>query len=188
MIISLHEIPPSGKHFICNNLTAELNEILHDLIGKTPYQIEFTIQPQFLKTNFELTGFIKTEVPDECSRCGIDFNISLDKKIKELLIPELEQPRNSKYAKTSPLSDLDKDNSSVIEYKNGSFDAGEYFHEVIAMEIPYVPAPEKDEKGNCSFCGKNLNSCTFGYEDKGFDKPISPFAGALRNLKGISNK
>lgn len=189
MIISLHEIPPGGKHFVCNNLTTELNEILRDLIGTIPYQIEFTIRPQFLKTTFEMTGFIKTELPEDCSRCGLDFTLPLNKKIKELLMPGLEQPRKSKYVKTSPITETDSDQPSVIEYKNGQFDVGEYFHESIAMEMPYIPAPEENEKGDCSLCGKNLKNCSFGYEDEGFGEPTSrPFEGLLKGFKGLPGK
>jgi uncharacterized protein len=181
MLINLLEIPAEGKLYICNQKTGDLNADLRDLIGKTPYQTEFTIRPLQAGT-FELTGFIKTSLHEDCSRCGIDFELAVDQKIKEMLIPEQELPRNSKFAKANHVSDMHNDGPSVYEYQGHHFNAGEYFHEIVAMSEPYTPAPACTSDGNCSVCKKPVSDEKFSYEDPGFEEPVSPFAD-LKNIK-----
>lgn len=181
MIINLLEIPSEGKTFICNQNTADLNESLKDLIGKTPHQCEFTIRP-LSGGNFELTGFVKTAVPEDCSRCGLDFDFQVNEKFKELLMPELSVPRNSKYQKANHVSDMSNDGPSVVEYQGHHFNAGNYLHEVIALSEPVNPAPACDASGNCVLCKKSISSEPFKYEDPGFEAPKNPF-GALKNIK-----
>lgn len=180
MIINLLEIPNEGKLFVCNNQTAEFNEVLYDLIQNTTYQTEFTIRPLEQGT-FELTGFVKTELPEQCSRCGLDFQFKVDEKFKEMLLPELDQPRNSKYAKANHFSDLHHEGPSVTEYQGHHFNMGEYLHEVVALSAPYNPCAPVDIKGKCSICGINVFEKTFNY-DEDFEKPESPFS-VLKNIK-----
>jgi uncharacterized protein len=181
MRINLLEIPEEGKSWICNQKTAELNESLKDLIGKKPYSTEFTIRPLQSGT-YELTGFIRTEIPEDCSRCGVDFDMPLDEKFKELLIPEQPLPRNSKYTKANHLSDMHEDQLSVIEYPGHHFEAGEYLHEVVGLAEPLIPAPPCDAQGNCTKCSKNVKDMVFKYEDQGFETPEQPFS-VLKNIK-----
>lgn len=180
MKINLLEIPQEGKSFTCNTQTGELTEVLKDLIGSTPHQTEFVIRPLQAGT-FELTGFVQTQVPDQCSRCGLDFNLRVDEMFREMLIPELDQPRNSSYAKANHFSDMKTEGPSVVEYQGHHFDLGEYIHEVIGLSQPYSAAPEADSKGDCSLCKVNLKEKNFNY-DEDFETPVSPFA-ALKNIK-----
>lgn len=180
MLINLLEIPPEGKTFICNQNTAELNEALRDVIGNIPYQSEFTLRPLQGGT-FELAGWIRTEINEDCSRCGLDFPLKVQEKFKELLMPELSVPRTAKYAKVNHVSDLAAKGPDVVEYHGHHFNAGEYIHEVVAIAEPYNPAPECDSAGNCSVCKKNVSEVKTSYEDPGFEAPTSPFA----SLKGI---
>lgn len=147
-----------------------------------PYQTEFSIRPLLQKSTFELFGFIKTELPEDCSRCGLDFKLVISEKFRGLLMPELEQPRNAKYAKTNHVSDAHEDGPAVIEYGGNQFHSGDYLHEIIAMAIPFTPSPAEDKSGNCSLCGKDVRTSSFGYEDKGVLQPANPFA-ALKDLK-----
>jgi uncharacterized protein len=181
MLINLLEIPPEGKLFICNQKTGDLNSDLQDLIGKTPYQTEFTIRPLQTGT-FELTGFFKTSLNEDCSRCGIDFELDVDQKIKELLIPEQVLDRTGKFAKANHVSDMHNEGPSVYEYQGHHFNAGEYFHEVVALAEPYTPAPACDQSGNCSLCNKPVSGEKFSYEDPGFEEPVTPFA-SLKDIK-----
>lgn len=181
MLINLLEIPAEGKIYICNQNTGDLNQDLKDLLGQTPYQTEFTIRPLQAGT-FELTGFIKTKLPEDCSRCGLDFDMPVDQSFRELLIPEQEIPRNSKFAKANHVSDMHNDGPSVVEYQGHHFNAGEYLHEVVALAEPYTPAPACTADGNCSLCKKPVSAEKFSYEDPGFEEPVSPFA-SLKNIK-----
>ena len=182
MIINLQEIPQEGKSWILNRNTGELNEVLRDLIGKTPYQVEFSIRPITTSgESYELTGTIRTELPEQCSRCGLDFNMAVNEKFKNLLMPSLHSPRDAKFAKPNHFSDLHEDGPEVAEYHGNAFDAGEFFHELVALSEPYVPVPPADEKGNCGVCKVPVENQTVSY-DSGEIKPANPFA-ALKGIK-----
>ena len=189
MIINLLEIPPEGKTFICNQNTADLNEALKDLIGNKPHEAEFTIRPLQSET-FELSGWIKTELPEDCSRCGLDFQFKVHEKFRELLMPKEKTPRNAKYSKPNHMSDMKSEDFSVVEYQGHHFNAGEYLHQAVALTDPHYPAPECDKTGNCVVCKKPVSQELFTYEDPGFDESgksdkngsRSPFS-ALKNIK-----
>jgi uncharacterized protein len=181
MIINLLEIPAEGKNYICNQNTGDLNSDLRDLVGSAAFKVEFTLRPLQAGT-FELTGFVQTQLPEDCSRCGLDFQMPVDQKFKELLIPEQTVPRNSKFAKANHISDMHNDGPSVVEYQGHHFNAGEYLHEVIALAEPYTPAPACTADGHCTLCKKPVSDEKFSYEDPGFEEPTSPFA-SLKNIK-----
>ena len=177
MLINLLELPSEGKLFVCDQNTKEFNEILGDLIGSTPYKSEFFIKPLENGT-FELSGFIKTQLPEQCSRCGLDFKMPVDEMFKELLIPELDQPRNTKYVKPNHYSDLHGNGPSVYEYSGHHLNMGEYIHEVVALSEPFNPLPPTNEKGDCLICSLNVNNKNFNY-DEDFENPNSPFAALI---------
>jgi Predicted metal-binding, possibly nucleic acid-binding protein len=182
MIINLSEIPEEGRSYVWNNQTGELNSALKDLIGKKTYHAEFTIRPLNTK-DFELSGSIKTGLPEQCSRCGIDFEFPVSEKFREILIPHQDQPRNSKYSKVNHLSDAPSDGPETLEYHGHSFDIGEYVHEVIALAAPFNPAGPENEDGDCSICEIPVKGRSFSYnEEMPEEKPESPFA-ALKNIK-----
>lgn len=182
MKINLTEIPEEGRAYHWNSQTAELNAILADLIGKTAHEAEFFIKPLNSK-DFELIGNIKTKLPEQCSRCGIDFAFPVDAKFHEILIPKQDQPRNSKYSKVNHVSDLPQGGPEVSEYEGHHFDIGEYLHEVVAIAAPFNPAGPEDENGDCSICKIPVKGRSFSYEEQmPEDKPQNPFA-ALKNIK-----
>ncbi len=182
MIINLNEIPEEGRAFLVNNKTAELNSILADLIGDTPYSSEFFIKP-IAGGNFELVGSIRTEMPEQCSRCGLDFKMGIDSPFKELMLPKLSTPRNSKYARANHFSDMHNDDLTVVEFTGNQFDMGEYLHEVVALAEPLIPAPECDKAGNCTLCKINVQSKSFTHQDEGFEEVVEKPFSVLKNLK-----
>lgn len=181
MIINLLEIPPEGQQFICNTKTGDLNESIRDLVGKADHQAEFFIRPMQPGT-FELSGFIKTMLPEDCSRCGLDFDLAVHEKFQEILIPAQKLERTAKFAKANHVSDMAGSGPTVYEYKGNQFNAGEYFHELIGLAEPFNPAPACDAQGNCNLCQKNVKDQVFSFEEPGFEEPTNPFA-ALKNIK-----
>lgn len=181
MLINLLEIPAEGKTFLLNRNTSELNATLEDLIGQTPYTAEFSIRPLQAGT-FELVGTMKTHLPEDCSRCGLDFQMPVEEKFRELLLPEQTIPRNSKFAKANHISDMNGQGPDVVEYQGHHFNAGEFLHEVVALAEPFTPAPPCNAQGECTLCKKPVKDETFKYEDPGFEKPTTPF-DALKNIK-----
>lgn len=180
MIINLLDIPEEGKSFRVDRNVGDLNESLRDLIGNAEYASEFRITPMQSGT-FELKGSISTLTQEDCSRCGDGFNFKVDQKFNEILMPELETPRNGFYAKPNHVSDLKEKDLDVVEFKGHLFNMGEFVHEIIALAQPFNPAPECDKTGKCILCKKDAQNA-FTYEDPGFEKPEKPFE-ALKNLK-----
>lgn len=180
MKINLSIIPDDGQTWLVNNNTAELNEALRDLIGANKYKIEFTIRPLAASSTFELRGTAITELPEECSRCGLDFRMPIDLKFNHLLMPSVSTPRDAKFSKTNHFSDLHDTGLEIAEYYGETFNADEFFHELIALAEPFTPAPPEDKSGKCTVCHISVHNHNFGYTDEVKTKQ-SPFA----SLKGV---
>jgi uncharacterized protein len=180
MKIRLSDILEEGEFYKLNRNTKELNESLRDLIQNEPYETEFNIRPLGNGT-FELQGQFRSQLPEDCSRCGDEFSFKVDQKFNELLMPKLATDRTDHFAKPNHFSDLSATGPEVYEVKGDVFDAGEYFHELVALAVPLIPAPALDKNKNCSLCNKPCAEA-ITYVDEGFDKPVSPFE-ALKGLK-----
>jgi len=180
MKIKLSEIPEEGETWSLNQNTAELNEALKDLIGPCSYQIQMSIRPLSASATYDLAGSIKTELPEQCSRCGLDFKMPIQTKFHHLLMPVMDIPRDAQYSKTNHFSDLHESDLETAEYLNGIFDAGEFFHELVALAEPLNPAPPVDEAGKCGICHISVKDHNFGY-DENVKTKNKPFA----SLKGI---
>lgn len=184
MKINLFEIPEDGKQFEWTNKKAELAEVLADLIHEKTFKIEAYIRPLNSK-DFEMTGTIKTMAPEQCSRCALDFDLDIDVRFQEIMIPHQPGDRTGKYARVNHLSDIHhEDRPSVVEYfANGDFDIAEYLHEQIALMIPFNPAPAEDKAGKCSLCHIPIQGQSFGFEDQMPEtRANNPFE-ILKNLK-----
>ncbi len=181
MLIHLKEIPLEGRTWTFNRKTSELNESLRSLIRQLDYSAEIHIVPlESSSATYDVRGSIKTQLPEQCSRCGIDFNFELDEKFHNILMPGVTTPRDAKFAKPNHFSDLHEEGPDVVEYYGTSFDVGEFFHEIVALAEPAIPAPPEDEKGDCGLCKISLKDRVFSY-DSGEIEPVHPFA----HLKGI---
>ncbi len=181
MRINLTEIPEDGRSWDITSKTGELNDALIDLTGPDcKYVVQFTIKPMQSGT-FDMTGSIKTSLPELCSRCGEGFKWAVSEKFHELLLPAIAQPRNSSYAKPNHVSDLNETGLSTAEYHGNLFDVGEYLHEVVAISIPLIPAPPKDENGRCAECKVPVPNQVFKYDEE-MEVVTNPFV-VLKNLK-----
>lgn len=173
MKIRLNEIPEDGREYIINRQTAEFNETLKDLIEKAPYDVQLYLKPINSK-DFEMTGDIKTHSTEQCSRCADDFQFSIQKKVKEILIPEPQPDRTGKYAKSTLSLNNEDEALSVSHYKSSQFDLAEFVHEAVALEIPFNPI--------CSTCLKQGELKPFIYDEKmGEETKPNPF----QTLKGL---
>lgn len=183
MKIRLNEIPEEGRTYSWSTQTGEINSYLEDLIQKQNYQADFSIRPINSK-DFQLIGKIATKAPELCSKCGFDILLPIKVSFTEILIPPQPDDRVGKYAKVNHISEINESGPSSTEYgSNQSFNMGEYLHEIVALNLPFIPVPEKDEKGNCLDCGKTLISEVFSYDEKiEPDVKANPF-DALKNLK-----
>lgn len=182
MLINLLEIPPSGRDFSYSQKNSKMAEYLSDVITN-PFQAELTITPMSIGT-FELRGTIKSAVLEDCSRCGIEFDLDVNEKFYEILMPKT---KDQDYGSgTHKVGEEDLSGPSVCEYEGHHFNIAEYLHEVVVISRPLIPAPKCDATGNCVLCKKNVVLQSFNYEDPGFEKPVSPFA-TLKDLKVTKN-
>ncbi len=182
MRINLHEIPEEGKKFLWNEKTKEISRELEDLIGPSAYTADFFVKPINSK-DFQITGTIKTQMPEACSRCGIDFNFPVNQSFHEILIPAQPDDRTGKYAKVNHISEAATSGPSVAEYgANQTFEMGEYLHEQVAIALPFNPAPPEKPNGDCSLCDIQVRGKVFTYnEEMPEEKAANPFE-VLKNI------
>lgn len=182
MIINLTEIGISGESFTLNRQSGELNTILSDLIGEHDYSIQFHIKA--LDQGFELTGQVQSKIPELCSRCGIDIKLKINKNFKELLLPKIQNPGHGEhYTRVNHYTDLhETEGPGVIECEKLLFNAGEYLHELIALQIPINPVGEVSENKDCLDCGLNVEKSQFNYDEPLPAEKNNPFS-SLKNIK-----
>lgn len=183
MKINLFDIPEEGRQFKWNEKTGELKSVLEDLIGQASYKADLFIRPINSK-DFEMTGSIKTLTKEDCSRCGVDFQFPVSEKIHELLIPPQPIDRQGKYARVNHISESVTDGPTVSEYNDqGYFDVGEHLREVVAIAIPFNPAPAEDSQGNCVSCQLKVCDMFFSYDEKIPESESPKPFEVLKNLK-----
>lgn len=181
MKIRLFEVPEEGKHYVFNRKTAELNEIFEDLIGNEVYEANLFLRPINSK-DFELTGKIQAQSPESCSRCGDDMIFPIQQVIREILIPKQAVDKTGKYSKLNHVLELQEGNTTdVLEVEDEIFDVGEYLHEVVALAVPFNPAPPVQD-GSCGLCKKAVKSEPFVYDEPMDGTKQNPFA-ALKTIK-----
>lgn len=183
MRINLLDLPEEGKQFHWSTKTGEINLVLSDLIKNSAYEAEFFIRP-INNRDFDLTGIIRTQLPEQCSRCGLDFTFGVNQKFHEILIPEQKLDRGGKYARVNHISDIQTEELSVSEYQpQGHFDMGEFLHEQVALALSFNPAPPEDDKGNCSICEIPVRGKDFSYKEDMPEEPKANPFNVLKNLK-----
>lgn len=183
-VIRLKDIPEEGRNYIWTRETSELNKVLEDLVKDQKYEVHFFLKPVSSR-DYMLTGTIKTQLPVDCSLCGLDFKMPLSLKINEILIPPQEDDRKGHYARVNHVSDADANpGPQSTEYDaSEQFDMGAFVHEAIAITVPFSPTPDTNEKGDCKVCDLNQKTHNFGYDEAMVDEKPNPFAAALKNLK-----
>jgi len=183
MRINLSEIPEEGRSYTWSHATGEVNQILKDLIGDTPYITEFFIKPLNHK-DYQMTGHIRTELPELCSRCGKDIDFPINEKFHEILIPALPPSRTGKYAKVNHVTDSDwEGTTSVSEYENQSFEMGEFLHEIVGLATPFNPAGPEDCDGNCSIYKIPVRDHLFSYDEEMVTPETQKPFKSLKDLK-----
>lgn len=180
MRINLKDIPEQGQSWVFNGRTRDLADHLANLIGNAPFEAEIHLKPLSSGT-FDLTGRLLASTPEACSRCGDDFRWVIKQSFHELLVPAMFQPRNSSFTRPNHISDLDPNALETTEYENGQFDVGEYFHELIALSVPLVPAPPLDDLDHCSHCRVKVERQLFCY-DEPMERGPRPF-DSLKQLR-----
>jgi uncharacterized protein len=182
MIVKLRDIPESGKSWDIAKQKDMIKPKLADLIGPLDVSGNVWIQPlPGLEGQFELRGQIQGFLPENCSRCDLEFEFPFEEKFQEVLTPKIPMERDSKESRVNHLSDIVDSEVGHVHYQGDVFDLGEYLHELVALSRPFNPAPPCDAQDKCSKCGLSTKEHNFGYEESLPEKE-SPFA-LLQKLK-----
>lgn len=136
MKIRMSDINSEGKKFTFDRVSGELNEILADLTQKA-YKVNVFIRD--LDAYFELSGEVRADVPQVCSKCGEDISLPIVKKFNDMLMEKPVDPRGSHYSKGMSVDASEQLPGEVAFYSNDLFDLGEYIHELLALEMPDYP-------------------------------------------------
>lgn len=158
MKLRLNDIPADGQEFTFNQKTGEMTPAIKDLVGQNDYELTVFIKP-LNHRDYEMKGILKAKTSELCSLCGENFAFPIKTKLNEILIPaEPEEKDLEKQSRSNHFSELDNDGPSVSEYEDGSFDIGEYTHQLIGLTVPFNPKPCIKENGDCEVCLKpNMN-------------------------------
>lgn len=170
MEIDLSRIPEDGENYIFNQNTGELNESLQDLIGSSLFEVQLFIKP-LPQSTFQVTGRIKTQLPEDCGKCGDPFLWPVDQKVNELLVPNISHQRGDKYQKPNHLSDtIELSDVEAYNYTWPYLNVGDFVHEIIVIAEPAYPHPPIKPNGQCSFCDRIIGKDPIQYEEPGFEK------------------
>lgn len=137
MKIRLGEVPAEGRSYTFDRQSGELNSILEDLVGKHPYAIDMHIKP--IGNAYEARGTMKTKLSEVCSKCGEDFDLTVDRKFNEIIFEEQEDHRKSQGVHGNQSVNFLGEGPSMIPVRGNVFDAGDYVHEAIALAEPFYP-------------------------------------------------
>jgi uncharacterized protein len=142
--IRLNEIPQDGRNYTFDRETGELTAALADLLGEQKYSVDFFIQP--MGNAYEVRGKLSSSISGECSRCGWEIEIPIDRKINEILIADVEDDhRKTQSVHGNHSLDYNAEGPGMTMVKADIFDVSEFVHEAIALAIPFYPTC-KEEK------------------------------------------
>jgi len=189
MKIRLSDITRDGSFWhLERGQEEDLDLSLEDLLGgEESYTVELSINPLDQSGTYHLSGSIRTQWKESCSRCADDFTFRINQAFHEILIPKLDMPRKGSTSKPQHIEHTSTpEDSEAYEYENNIFHLGDFLHEIIALSRPLAPQPEADDKGSCSLCFKNHDQILSLFKPEEEESmPVirpSPF-DVLKNLK-----
>lgn len=171
-LISINDLPPSGKGFTIDDQDIWLDPIKEfkmDCRVTSPLKAEIFVMPadDGCVVRGELTGAAVLR----CGRCAENADVDIDTKFDE-------------YEEIPELTKASRDNKNAeghIVFDRGApmLNLGEVAWEQFMLSLPVNPLCREGCKGLCPQCGANLNlgSCSCGSE--GGD----PRLAALKNIK-----
>ena len=137
MKIRLNEIPDEGRSYLFDRVSGELDTLLNDLVGAHDYSVTMEIKP--IGNAYEMRGGVRTALSEVCSKCGYDFDLTVDRKFNEIIFEEQEEHRKSQGVHGNQSVNFLDDGPAMIPVKGNVFDAGSYAHEAVALAEPFYP-------------------------------------------------
>lgn len=174
LISQLHEGPNpfhflSGKDAWVNTLVTELETDGYRLKSPLEVNLELTkVEPDYF-----MRGKMAFEVEQACARCAESFKFS----VKHPFDVALAHVENSK-VKSADIS-AQSDELDINFFEGNEIDLDPILKEQFVLSLPYQTVCNRDCKGICQHCGKNLNVAPC---ECGSMNPLSPFT-TLKDLK-----
>lgn len=137
MKINLTEIPLEGRSFDFSHKDGKITAEIADLLKSHPYEFSFRIQP--IGGAYEVRGNGKCEVEEQCSMCGEDLVIPVERKIHEYLVIEDERPRGSRNTHGNQSLDLNHSGPETTYLSTAQLRLGDFVHEQVALAWPAYP-------------------------------------------------
>lgn len=149
-LVSINDLPPSGKEFTLDDQEiwlGPIKEFKMDCRITTPLKARLFLLPadEGVVVRGELTGSVV--VP--CNRCAENAVINMDNKIDEYE----EIPENVRGVNDNP----DSENHIVFDRNAPMLNMAEVAWEQFMLAMPVHPLCKPDCKGLCPKCGANLN-------------------------------
>jgi uncharacterized protein len=146
--VNLRDLPQNGREFSYDLESGELNEIFADIIGVGQnYSVAVHIKP--IGNAFELTGSIQTTLLIPCALCGLDLELPIFERLREILVVASELPRDGHEAKVNHVTELESGPSSQM-LTSDVFELGEFLQEILALAEPTRLTKGADcEQGLC---------------------------------------
>lgn len=139
--------------------------ILEELGGRFLDKIVVDLQVENTGGMFLARGTVQTVLSLPCSRCLVDFNLSVHTDIDMTIVA------------ASQADQLSEDEDAIV-FHGDIVDLNTPVHEAIFMSIPIVPLCKEDCRGLCPVCGmdKNQGDCSC------INQEIDPRWEKLKNL------
>lgn len=148
-LVAINELPPDGKDFVLNDQGAWQEPIEEfDMDCQIIVPLNMRLHVQRADEGVLLRGTLKGGVSLPCDRCLEDTQYPIDSKIEEYE----EIPPEKRKSK-----EPEEEGYIVYEKHVPMLDLNRVAWEQFMMSLPIVPLCNKDCKGLCPDCGKNLN-------------------------------
>ena len=165
LTLKLDEIPEEGLHMKWKEDRASLLAYLENL-SKVDFDFETPLQSEVdihkVGRSVLIKGSVQTHLRLQCVRCLKEFSYPLS-SIYQLTLHPLKE---TSLTEETELGEKEMESSF---FEEGDLHLSEIACEQIFLEIPYQPLCEKDCKGLCPRCGRDLNfsACNCPREELG---------------------
>lgn len=171
-VVNLSSLQESGEEYRYSTESGELTQKLKDLIDDNAYKVRIELRP--IGNAFEIAGEIHTHLNVSCSLCGRDTRHAVDEDFRELIVIEEERGRGGHTGHMA--ADLVSDGPFCNYVQSPVFNLGEFIHEHIATEEPYIIECGQPD------CEKVMKAAQLKAQDPDYTD-ANPFS-VLKNLKG----
>lgn len=175
MKIILAQIPESGLDVgLRPGQNKELDDWVKGLVSRSSepeFELQFHLKP-LVPPHYQMKGFFRLKVLEECARCGQDFEFWHQVEFREILTPF----KDESYQEGVNHMPHEKETESWT-YENGVFDVLAFLQSSWFLNWPMAWAPPINAQGQCEGCGDYVGFEDRVWESSGASQPLNnPFA------------